>query len=230
MPDTGTPLVNNYPLKLRYIDDHHNDTAHFIISATGIALVPQKPIAVVPPYVNYLSTRTAVPSQAVELLSKIEIAGDKSRCVELLKVLDNRIRDLSIVVIGGVGGIFADLGLQSKLPVSVIGDGINKLMHLVLIMLANPGAVVLVDEIENGFHYSFFPKLWEVVGSLAVETKCQIIATSHSYECIYGAATLASGSDTFRFVRIDSKDNMMVPHIFDNDAFSYAVGKEWEVR
>jgi hypothetical protein len=226
----GTPLGNNYPLRLSYTDDTHNDISHFTVSTAGITLTPQKPIAIVTPYTNYLSARTTVTAQAVELFSKIEINGMKSKCVEILRTLDNRIIDLSVTVINGISGIYVDLGLQSRLPIDVIGDGINKLINLILIMLANPGAVILVDEIENGFHYTFFPKLWKLVGNLASETKCQIIATSHSYECINGAADLASGTELFRFIRLDRKDEAIIPHVFENDAFSFAVSNAWEVR
>ena len=226
----GTPLGNNYPLKLIYTDDNNNDITHFTITAAGITLTPQKPISIVTPYVNYLSSRTTGPAQAVELFSKIEIAGNKPKCIELLKSLDNRIKDLSVTVINGVSNIYADLGFPSRLPINVIGDGVYKLMHLVLIMLANPGAILLVDEIENGFHYSFFPKLWVTLGNLASETNCQIIATSHSYECINGASDLATNTDLFRFVRFDRKGECIVPHAFDDESFSFAVGNEWEVR
>jgi len=221
IPGIGTPFANSYPLKIMY-KDTHNDVAHFMLSVAGISLIPQKPISGVPPHTFYISSRINFPhTLAPELFSIIEIAGNKSKCVEVLKLLDDRIKDLSVVYIGGVNGIFVDLGLKSKLSINVIGDGVNKLLHLALVMLAAPGAIILVDEIENGFHYSFFPKLWEVIGKLASETNCQVIATSHSYECINGASALAVDADLFRFVRFDRKDGVTVPHIFDNDAFSF---------
>jgi len=226
----GTPFGNNYPLKLSYTDANNNDITHFTITAAGITLTPQKPISIVTPYVNYFSSRTSTPAQAVELFSKIEIAGNKPIFIELLKLLDDRIKDLSVTVINGVSGIYADLGLRSRLPINVIGDGVYKLMHLVLIMLANPGAILLADEIENGFHYTFFPKLWNIIGKLSEETGCQIIATSHSFECINGASDLSACTDSFRFVRLDRKDEVIVPHVFDAEAFSFAVNNEWEVR
>lgn len=226
----GTPLGNNYPLRLSYTDDNNNDITHFSITAAGITLTPQKPISTATPYVNYFSLRTSSSAQAVELFSKIEIAGNKPKCIELLKPLDNRIKDLSVTVINGISSIYADLGLPLRLPINVIGDGVYKLIHLVLIMLANPGAIVLIDEIENGFHYSFFPKLWEMLANLASETNCQIIATSHSYECINGASNLAVNSDLFRFIRLDRNGEKIIPHVFDADAFSFAVNNEWEVR
>jgi hypothetical protein len=92
---------------------------------------------------------------------------------------------------------------------------------------------ILIDEIENGFHYSFYPKLWEIIGKLARETYCQVFATTHSYECIGGASILTEGKptqDLFGFIRLDHKDGAIVPKIFDNDSFEYALSHNWEVR
>jgi AAA15 family ATPase/GTPase len=138
---------------------------------------------------------------------------------------------LSVILIGGIGTIFADIGLSSRISINMMGDGISKLMQIALLMLANPGAIVLVDEIENGFHYSFFPKLWEVVGGLARETKCQLFITTHSYECISGATALTTEkSELFRFIRLDRCGGIIVPKLFENDSFEYAVKNEMEVR
>ncbi|MDR1084678.1 MAG: ATP-binding protein [Deltaproteobacteria bacterium] len=87
-------------------------------------------------------------------------------------------------------------------------DGINRLIQIVLIILANPGSIILIDEeIETGFHYSFFPKLWEIIGKLSLETDCQVFATTHSYECIKGTKTLYSNvnnSKNFYFITLNN--------------------------
>ena len=166
-------------------------------------------------------------------LATLSLLGEKSKCVDVLTMLDSRINDVSVIVIGGTSSIFADLGLSSKLSVQMLGDGMNKLLYITLVMLANPGALILVDEIENGFHYSFFPILWSIIGKLATETGCQVIATSHSYECIGGATVLTTNSENselFRYIRFERNNGMVVPKIFENDSFEYAIKNDWEVR
>jgi hypothetical protein len=161
------------------------------------------------------------------------LAGERSKVIEVLKVLEPRIKDLSVVVIGGVSGIYADIGLPKRLSVNMLGDGVNRLIQIALSMFANPGAILLIDEIENGFHYSLFPKLWEIICKLAAETHCQVFATTHSYECISGAMELAADEareSLFRFVRLEQENDIVVPHVFENDSFAYAVRNDWEVR
>lgn len=230
---TGIQLINSYPLELEYKDSTQSDKATFEISENRIVCVTANTPKVTP-YAHYYSSKVILaPTEAAELFGKIEVAGNKSKCVEVMKLLDSRIKDLSVIVIGGIGVIFADMGLDSKLPVNILGDGINKLMSIMLLMLANPQSIILIDEIENGFHYSFFPKLWEIIGKLASETKCQVFATTHSYECIDGASVLVDDADNpeiFRYVRLDRNDGIIVPNVFDKDSYEYAVENEWEVR
>jgi AAA15 family ATPase/GTPase len=228
----GTPISNSYPLKLNYKDSKKNDISHFILTERGITWLPQKPITTKTPYTQYLSSKISLtPIQLAEWFGKLEMEGKRSKCVEVLQILEPRIKDLSVVVIGGISGIYADLGLPSRLSINMLGDGINKLMYIALTMLANPGSIVLIDEIENGFHYSFFSKLWEIIGKLAEDTQCQIFATTHSYECSRGALPLAvEKTETFRFIRLDKIEGKIQAHPFDNDSFEYSIKNEWEVR
>ena len=225
-------LVNSYPLRLEYTDKTRSDISHFVITEAGITLSGRKPVTT-PHGFFYSSSTTITPSKVAELFGKVDLVGSKPRCIEILRLLDNRIKDLSVIVTGGIAVIFADLGLISKLPVAMLGDGMNKLMSIALLMLANPGAVILLDEIENGFHYSFFQKLWDIIGKLVTDTGCQLFATTHSYECINGAIALSINKDApnlFRFVRLDNSDETIIPHVFENDSFEYAVENEWEIR
>ena len=232
--DLGMPIPDFSPLKLIYKDNTNEDISYFIITERGIIIASPKPITTIPPNIHYISSKIlTTPQQAAEWFSKVELAGDKAKCIEILRLLDNRIRDLSVILINGVAGLYADLGLTSRLSVNMLGDGINKLMQIVSIMLANPGAIILIDEMENGFHYSLYPKLWELIGILSAETNCQVFATTHSYECINAASVLTSNTNTselFRFIRIDRNDGRITPHIFDTDSFEYAVKNNWEIR
>ena len=47
--------------------------------------------------------------------------------------------------------------------------------------------MVLVDEVENGMHYSALQDLWRLVRSAAHEWDVQFVATTHSGECIEAA-------------------------------------------
>ena len=66
----------------------------------------------------------------------------------------------------------------------VFGDAINKVADFILRIINNPNSIVLIDEIENGIHYSNQEKLWKMLFNLAIEYNVQIFSTTHSYEMV----------------------------------------------
>lgn len=45
--------------------------------------------------------------------------------------------------------------------------------------------VIVIDEIDNGLHYSAYKELWEAIFALATDTNKQVFATTHSKETLY---------------------------------------------
>jgi len=57
--------------------------------------------------------------------------------------------------------------------------------------------VLLIDEIENGIHYTLHAKLWQLIFRLAERYNLQVFATSHSWDCIEGfQKALAADTET----------------------------------
>jgi ABC-type thiamine transport system ATPase subunit len=226
------PLSNSYPLKLDYRERNTEHVSHFFLTESArLVLLNRNPMIAPSIQVQYIGSFN--PDQIANWLSKFEIAKEQDKCIEIARALEPRTRDISVVNIDGIGGVYVDIGLTKKLPLNVLGGGVNRYMYIALCMLSNPGSILLIDEIENGFHYSLFPKLWEIIGKLATETKCQVFATTHSYDCISGATKLADNDpegNLFRFIRLDRQDDIVVPRVFDNDSFGYAIRNDWEVR
>ena len=82
-------------------------------------------------------------------------------------------------------------------PVSLqsLGDGAVRLFGIAL-ALANAGAGYLViDEAENGIHHSVQPAMWEMVLRTAHRDGVQVLATTHSWDCVRGFAKAASAAE-----------------------------------
>ena len=83
--------------------------------------------------------------------------------------------------------IWGDIGLRELVPLAVMGDGMSRLARLVLAIADAPGGLVLVDEIETGLHHTVLSDVWRVVDEAARQFETQVVATTHSYECIRAA-------------------------------------------
>jgi len=114
-------------------------------------------------------------------LAEIFKRNQKSTILSLLKLFDARINSIEIlnddVYIGFEG-------MAEMLPSRMTGDGLRRYLSIAA-SAANPMThIILLDEIDNGLHYSAYKKLWEALFALAVETNKQIFVTTHSKETL----------------------------------------------
>ena len=188
-------------------------------------------------FIQYLGPHITLHDFTVaEWFGRIELSqnkADKIKLIEVLSILDNEIVDISTIVVNRLINLYFTYSKNIKLPAHTIGDGIRKLLHIALVLIANPGCVLLLDEVENGLHYSLYSKFWEMISTLAIQNQCQIIATTHSYECINGAldgVNAANQEDSFTYVRLDKDDRGIVPKSFTYDMLERALDSDWEIR
>ena len=105
----------------------------------------------------------------------------KDTVTERLKHFDSRITTLEIL--NNVAYIGLE-GINQLLAVNMQGDGLRRYLNIVAAS-ANPmNNILLIDEIENGLHYSAYKKLWEAIFSLATTTNKQVFVTTHSKETL----------------------------------------------
>lgn len=114
-------------------------------------------------------------------LSELFKRKQKELLLEYLQKFDIRINAIEIlnndVYIG-----FEDI--KEMLPVSMSGDGLRRFLNIVA-GSANPNnTMILIDEIDNGLHYSAYKKLWEAIFALATATNKQVFVTTHSKETL----------------------------------------------
>ena len=95
----------------------------------------------------------------------------KDTVTEQLRHFDSRITTLEILN-------------DQLLAVNMQGDGLRRYLNIVAAS-ANPmNNILLIDEIENGLHYSAYKKLWEAIFALATTTNKQVFVTTHSKETL----------------------------------------------
>ena len=73
---------------------------------------------------------------------------------------------------------------EKRLPLSLFGDAMNRVAEIILKLVNSEHKILLIDEIENGIHYTSQRDFWRVLFRLAVELDTQIFATTHSLEML----------------------------------------------
>lgn len=114
----------------------------------------------------------------------IELAKRKKKDIisKYLSNFDNHVTTWEIL--NNVAYIGLD-GIDQLMMVNMMGDGMRRYLNIVAAS-ANPmNNIILIDEIDNGLHYSAYKKLWEAIFALAISTNKQVFVTTHSKETLY---------------------------------------------
>ena len=170
----------------------------------------------------------------VEVFSRIDSKGKTSQVIETLRRIDERITDISVGVEHGTPKLFVKLdSLPRKLPIFLLGDGIRRITSMVVGILDQEKSVILVDEIENGIHHSNLANMWKAVYAAADMSQSQIIATTHSRECLAAAHSVSEefeGALVYFRLQRSKKDSSIRVERYSDEELAYAIESELEVR
>lgn len=176
------------------------------------------------------------PHEDAEKFSNLSVTRRHRKVESVMKRVEPRLQGLSVITRGAVPMIHAELeGQERLLPMPLLGDGMNRLLSLALVIGASPeGALVLVDEIENGLHHSVMQSVWSGIAQFAREFDVQIFATTHSWECIHAAHKAFSEDELYdfrlhRLDRIGDEDDIKAV-TYDQETLDAALEMEFEVR
>ncbi|MBZ5728089.1 MAG: AAA family ATPase [Acidobacteriia bacterium] len=128
--------------------------------------------------------------------------------LDWLRMLDPRIEDLAYIA-GRREARLALLKLQGqgRIPLRSMGDGLTKLFHIALAVGSASKGVLLIDEFENGLHWSVQEKLWIALAKAARDFNVQIFCTTHSRDCLesFTAAIREAGPGGASIYRLERR-------------------------
>ena len=83
-------------------------------------------------------------------------------------------------------------GHSDPVPLRSLGDGARRMFGVALALANSRDGFLLIDEAENGLHHSVQRRFWRMVLETAQATNVQVLATTHSWDCVRGFAQAAS--------------------------------------
>ena len=140
--------------------------------------------------------------------SATQLQGDMDRILAITRLVESRLKALTLVTINNVPVIHARLkDMKRLIPVQLLGEGLNRMLGFALSMGQASGGMMLIDEIENGMHYRVQEEMFSLLLKLAKAFDVQIIATTHSRECINAAhhALNRDGQEELAYYRLDNR-------------------------
>ncbi len=79
-------------------------------------------------------------------------------------------------------------GQTRPVPLQSLGDGALHLAGVALALTNSRDGFLLIDEAENGIHHSVQRDYWRMVFETAEANNVQVLATTHSFDCLRGFA------------------------------------------
>ncbi len=157
----------------------------------------------------------------IERLSVVGNLDSKDRSV---RSIDNRERGAIPIV--KVAGIDEPIALRS------LGDGMQRVFGLALTLVNAKDGILLIDEIENGLHYSVQPDIWHLVFQLAHRLNVQVFATTHSLDCIkaFQEAARENTQEEGLLIRLQGKKGEIGAVLYEEEELAIATHEQIEVR
>lgn len=112
---------------------------------------------------------------------KAKFEGNAHVLLEAFQIIDPLVESIDTYKIGDTT-IYLKRKNEKPMPIAMFGDAINKVADFVLSIVNNQGCTILIDEIENGIHYTNQESLWGMMFKLARRFDVQMFTTTHSKE------------------------------------------------
>ncbi len=150
--------------------------------------------------------------------------------LEALQIIEPKLKSIEENSSSGEPMIWGDIGLSELVPLAAMGEGMNRIARIVLTITVPKGGIVLVDEIENGLHHSILPHIWRYIDKLAQKFDTQIIATTHSRECVRATQRASLDPERFRYHRLEVGEEGNYRVTYDPELLEAAFEHNFEIR
>lgn len=183
---------------------------------------------------QYVHTSDFDKENNAALFDKVSLSPEEDFIIQALHIINKDIRKINF--------LDDDRRRNSRIPVvslegeekrqrlSSMGDGINRILTIILSLLNCKNGVLLLDEFETGLHYSVQKQLWEIIFYLAEKLNIQVFVTTHSNDCIRSFSEQNKEGQGM-LVRLEQRNDRIVSVVYDNGIeISYASDNDIELR
>lgn len=179
---------------------------------------------------SFINPKTSM-NQMDKHVEGLLVQKELDRVIAILQGIEPQLSDIRL---GAGSMIWVDIGREKLLPLNIMGDGMRRVLAFISTVSAMKNGVVLLDEIENGLHYSSLSVLWKTLFAACKEYNVQLVATTHSYECIESFSKtyeqIEPQGDDIRLFRIDREDDKHNVVTFNAELLNAGIEKDFEVR
>ena len=174
----------------------------------------------------------------LELWERIALTSDEDRAVAALRIVHGDTIE-RVAFVGGGGARSRGARVIVKLhdhpnPVSLrsLGDGAARFFAAALALANCRDGFLVIDEAENGIHHQLQEDYWRMILQTADRLNIQVLATTHSWDCVRGFARAANDLEAVegRVVRLEGRGGETRAVEYDEELLKTVAEQQIEVR
>lgn len=207
-----------------------NDSNNIKKSLTAKVEVPDK--IALEAEVKYISAKTPFVLD-YKIIEGIIVNKEQPILLDALRLIDSRITNISVLK----NRVYIDMvGIDKLMPVEVLGDGVRRTINIISNLFKCRNGILLVDEFDNGIHFSSLPVIWKAIIHATDKFNVQLFVTTHNIDSLKTLKLVADDlnpeiQNQIKCIKLEHKtDNDLIAYNYNFDEFSYAIDMEHEIR
>lgn len=169
---------------------------------------------------------------------QVLIEGRESEVIGAMQLLEPELDSIHFLTSdasrysGRAGVLLGFRGAGRRAPLGSYGDGMRRLLALSLSLIRTAKGFLLIDEIDTGLHWTVMEEMWRLVVETARQSSIQVFATTHSFDCLRGLASLVeSRPDLAGEISVQKIERLLKKAVdVDAQGLRVAVEQNIEVR
>ena len=201
---------NSFPFAPNFLTNLNGDTQSIFVSSTNSSY---QELGVYWDNNIYLTEKELNVIEALQIIEpnieKIGFKGDRNRTVEVKLKDDRQLYNLSDM-----------------------GDGMNRILSIIISIIYAENGTLLIDEFENGLHYTVQYQLWKIIFMMAKKLSVQVFVSTHSSDCINAFERVLNEDfmHNGKVLRLENKQGNIVVQTFDSREMEIVTQNDVEIR
>lgn len=166
----------------------------------------------------------------------IALTDRENHVIEALRIIEPRIERIAFVddATGSKKVIVRLDNSPQPMALNSMGDGLIRILRIILALVNCEEGALLIDEFETGLHWSVQTELWKIVFHLAELLNIQVFATTHSRDTIWALQRVAideKRSEDARIIKLKRGKNERIRALeMDVENVKDALEQDLEIR
>lgn len=153
----------------------------------------------------------------------------------ILRKVDPRILRVRVDPVEEGNIVAVDIGLSEMIPLTQAGQGVYRLVTILSELIGEAPQICIIDEIENGLHYSVMRQVWKGISEVSSTLGIQVFASTHSRECLEAAQHVffdedAENKGDFAVIQLMRVKDQVIGKVLNEARVEAALDNDIELR